>query len=124
MGGSLASAKVRREGELVIMASGTFSPDETVRMIENIHLKQQVSVDDDVQPTEHQKVVQTFSLLTGIAVLAGVLMLAAVVLGVFLGFGRAAVRVLQGKPAAYEPEFLSLHLESQNKAPEFGPPRR
>jgi len=118
-GAEFANAKVRREGELVMLASGTFSPDEAEHMLENIHLKQQVSIDNDIEPTQHQVIQQTYSLLTNIAVLAGVLMLATVLLGLFLGGGRAAYRVMRGKPAASEPEFLSLHLEPQNERPRF-----
>jgi hypothetical protein len=32
------------------------------------------------------------------------------VLGLFLGYGRALLRVMQGKPAASEPEFLRIDL--------------
>jgi hypothetical protein len=39
---------------------------------------------------------------------------------VFLGGGRAAIRVMRGKPAAVEVEFLSLHLSPQNKPAQFG----
>jgi hypothetical protein len=113
-------AKVRREGELVLLASGSFSGDEAEHMIENIHLKQQVSIDNDIEPSEHTKIVQTYSLLTNIAILTGVLMLAAILLGLFLGGGRAAYRVMRGKPAASEPEFLSLHLNPQSKPVRFG----
>ena len=35
---------------------------------------------------------------------------AMVVLALFLGGGRALIRVLQGKPAASEPEFLHIDL--------------
>jgi hypothetical protein len=45
----------------------------------------------------------------------------AIMLGLILGFGRASLRVLRGKPAAAEPEFLSLHLAPQNAAPRVGP---
>jgi hypothetical protein len=55
-----------------------------------------------------------------IAILSGVLMGAAVLLGLFLGVGRAWFRVLRGKPAAVEVEFLSLHLAPQNKPVRFG----
>jgi hypothetical protein len=123
MGSGFANAKVRREGDLVMLASGSFSPDEAQRMIENIHLRQELSFDKDVQPVFHTEVQKTFSLLESIAILSGVMMLAAVVLGLFLGGGRAAIRVMRGKPAAVEPEFLSLHLAPQNKAPKFGPPQ-
>jgi len=118
-GATYANARVRREGELVMLASGTFAPDEAQHMIENTHLKQQLSVDDDMAPSTHFQILQTYSLLANIAILAGVLMLAAVLLGLFLGGGRAAYRVMRGKPAASEPEFLSLHLDPQNKAVRF-----
>jgi hypothetical protein len=48
-------------------------------------------------------------------------MVVAVVLAIFLGGGRALVRVLRGKPAAAEPEFLSLHLAQQNEPARFRP---
>jgi hypothetical protein len=122
LGPRLANARLRREGPMVLLASGTFAPDQAQQMVENIHLRQQLSFDRDIQPTTHQQIIQTYSLLTNIAILAGVLMLAAVLLGLFLGGGRAAVRLLRGKSAATEPEFLSLHLAPQNEAPRFGPP--
>lgn len=112
---------VRRELELVMLAEGTFSPDETQKMLENIHLKQQLSIDRDMPPVFQVEVKKTYSLLQNIAVLAGVLMLSAVLLGVFLGYGRAAIRVLRGKPAAAEVEFLALHLDPQNAAPRIEP---
>jgi hypothetical protein len=111
--------KVRREAELVMLAEGTFSADEAQKMLENIHLKQQLSIDRDMPPVFQVEVRKTASLLTNILVLSGILMLAALLLGVFLGGGRAAIRVLRGKPAAAELEFLSLHLDPQNAAPKF-----
>jgi len=43
-------------------------------------------------------------------------------LGVFLGGGRALIRKMQGKDAATDAEFLSLHLDNQNPRPKFDPP--
>jgi len=120
MGPQSGVSKVRREGELVMLVTGSFPADEAQRMIENIHLKQMVSIDNDVAPTVHTQIIQTYSLLTNIAILSGVLMFAAVLLGLFLGGGRAMFRVMRGKPAASEPEFLSLHLNPKNKAARFG----
>ena len=116
---SAGTVRSRREGEVVLLAQGTFSADEAQRMIENIHLKQEVSIDRDMPPVFHVEVQKTYSLLTNLAVLTGVLMLAAVLLGVFLGGGRAAFRVMRGKSAATEPEFLSLHLDPQNPKPKL-----
>jgi hypothetical protein len=51
-------------------------------------------------------------LLIGIAMLTGILILAAVLVAIFLGGGRALVRKLQGKPvsAVNDEEFISLNL--------------
>src|SRR5581483_11347178 len=92
---------------------------EAAAMLENVHMKQLVAVDTNMGPTFHVEVQKTFSLLTSIAILSGVLMGSAVLLGLFLGGGRALIRVMQGKPAASEPEFLSLHLSAQNPVPQW-----
>ncbi|MES2393776.1 MAG: DUF6599 family protein [Acidobacteriota bacterium] len=119
MGPQFAGAKVRREGELVVVASGSLSAEDAQRMVNTVHLRQQVSIDKEMGPEFHGQVRTTVSLLVNVLILSGVLMLAAIVLAVFLGGGRALVRVLQGKPAAAEVEFLSLHLSPQNKPAEF-----
>lgn len=123
-GSSAGGVKVRREGELVLLAEGTFSADQAQRMIENIHLKQELSFDRDMPPVFQVEVRKTYSLLTNLAVLTGVLMAAAVLLGLFLGGGRAALRVMRGQSAATESEFLSLHLESGNSAVRLDPKER
>lgn len=122
MGPSFASARVRREGLLVILADGGFTGDQAQKMIDNVHLRQEVSFDKDMGLGLPSQVAQTYSLLANIMILSGVMMAAAVLLGLFLGGGRALFRVMRGKPAAAEVEFLSLHLAPQNKAPEFRTP--
>jgi hypothetical protein len=122
LGPSFANARVRREQELVMVASGALPAKDAQALLENVHMKQLVSIDRDMPPAFHAEVQKTFSLLTNIAILSGVLMGAAVLLGLFLGGARALVRVLQGKPAASEPEFLSLHLSNQNSVPHWETP--
>ena len=73
-------------------------------------------MDEKKPPEFHAEMRKTASLLQNIAVLSGVLILSAVLLGIFLGFGRAWIRVLMGKPAASEPEFLTISLRDQPKA--------
>jgi hypothetical protein len=119
LGAGFADARVRREGPLLTLASGSFSGDEAQRMIENVHMQEIVATDGDMHPLFRTEAVKTYSLLANIAILSGLMMVAAVLLGLFLGVGRAWFRVLRGKPAAVEVEFLSLHLAPQNKAPEF-----
>lgn len=122
LGPSFANAQVHRDQELVMVASGTLTATDAQAMLSDVHMKQTVAVDRYMPPVFHNEVQKTFSLLENIAILSGVLMGAAVLLGLFLGGGRAAIRVLQGKPAAAEPEFLSLHLAPQNAAPRYDTP--
>lgn len=122
LGPSFANARVRRDQELVMVASGALPGNEASAMLENVHMKQIVAVDQYMPPVFHTEVQKAFSLLTSIAILSGVLMAAAVLLGLFLGGGRALVRVMQGKPAASEPEFLSLHLSAQNQVAHWDTP--
>jgi len=58
------------------------------------------------------EVSKTAKLLLGIAMLVIIVGSAAVLLGLFLGGGRAIWRVAHGKPASsvYEAEFTSLNL--------------
>jgi len=122
LGPSFANARVRRDQELVMVASGALPGSDASAMLANVHMKQLVSIDQDMAPGFHVEVQKTFSLLTSIAILSGVLMGAAVLLGLFLGGGRALIRVMMGKPAATEPEFLSLHLAPQNPVPHWDTP--
>ncbi len=107
----LGTIKLRREGPMLVLANGGFSAEEAQRMVENTHLRVGVTWDKKIEPDFHEEVHKTASLLVSIMVLSGLLMVAALVIGLFLGGGRAAIRVLRGKPAAVEPEFLGLGLE-------------
>ena len=119
LGPSLAKARTRREGSLLIVADGSFSPDATQALVENTHLRQIASTDKAMPTPDVIETRKSFGMLADIIVFSGVLCAGALILGLFLGGGRALVRILQGKPAATEAEFLSLHLEPQNAAPQF-----
>ena len=66
-----------------------------------------------VPPEFHSEIRKTVSLLTSILIFCGLGALAAVVIALFLGGARAAIRVMQGKPAATEPEFLRIDLSGR-----------
>ena len=109
-GAKSGTVAMRREGPLVMVATGGFSPEAAQALIRGIHLRTELTWNKPMPLEFHAEVQKTASLLVNIVVLSGVLGLAAVLLGLFLGFGRAWVRVLMGKPAATEPEFLRLDL--------------
>jgi hypothetical protein len=58
----------------------------------------------------HAEIQKTYSLLESIVLFCAVSAVAMVVLALFFGGGRALIRVMQGKPAATEPEFLHIDL--------------
>jgi hypothetical protein len=104
------TVKLRREGPLVLLTTGSWTPAAAQAMVDGIHLRSIVSFDKPMPLNFHTEVQKTYSLLSSIMIFCGVGALAAIFLGLFLGGGRALVRVIQGKPAASEPEFLRIDL--------------
>jgi hypothetical protein len=114
LGPKFATAQSRREMELVMVASGTFPPDQAQKMLENIHMKQLASVDKAIEiNAPNVEIKKTASLLVNIAVLSGVLMLAAVLLGFFLGGGRDARQGCRYRGRVPEPASRSTECSCQ-----------
>ena len=112
-----SSSELRREGPLVALATGPWPGGQAQRIVNDVHLRTQISFDAPLPtefPTEIRK---TYTLLQSIAIFCALGALAAVVLGLFFGGGRALIRVLQGKPAATEPEFLRIDLRGIGPRP-------
>jgi hypothetical protein len=112
-GASAGTVKLRREGPLVLMTTGAWKPEDAQQTIENIHLRNAVTWNKPMPPEFHSEVRKTVSLLTSILLFCGLGAVAAVVLALFFGGARAAIRVMQGKPAATEPEFLRIDLSGR-----------
>jgi hypothetical protein len=113
---AFGTVKLRREGPMLVLATGGFSSAREQELVESIHLPVQLTWDKKMPLEFHAEVQKTYSLLQSIAAFCGLGALAAVILGLFFGGGRAAIRMLQGKPAATEPEFLRIDLRG-NSAP-------
>jgi hypothetical protein len=104
-----ASLEVRRSGVLVALVSGDAIPNESHRLLESVHYEADLT--SIPQPTESE-VSKTSRLLIGIAALVTVGSIGAILLGFFLGGGRALYRVARGRPASsvYDEEFIHLDL--------------
>jgi len=113
-GADAGTVKLRREGPLLSLTTGAWTAQSAQKMVESVHLHDILTWNKTPPLDFNVEVHKTVSLLTSIAILSGLLALAAIVLGLFFGFGRAAIRVLQGKPAATEPEFLRIDLSGQS----------
>ena len=112
-GSAAGTVKLRREGPLVLLTTGSWNAADAQGLVEGIHLRSEVTWNKPVPPEFHAEIKKTVSLLTSILVFCGLGALAAAILALFLGGGRAAIRVLQGKPAATEPEFLRIDLSGR-----------
>lgn len=105
-----ASLAVRRSGPLVAFISGNAAPADAHRLLDSVHFGGDVATIP--LPTESE-ISKTSRLLIGIAELVIIGSSAAILLGLFLGGGRALYRIARGKPASsvYETEFIRLNLE-------------
>jgi hypothetical protein len=103
------SLEVRHSGPLVVVVSGDAVPDDSHRLLETVHFD--ASLTAVPQPVESDVQV-TSKLLMGIAVLSIIGAAAAIVLGGFLGGGRALYRMARGRPisSVYDEEFIHLDL--------------
>jgi hypothetical protein len=111
-GSDAASLEVRDSGPLVAIVSGDAVPDESHRLLESVHYEDEVTAIP--QPVESE-IEKTGKLLLGITVLCVVGAAAAILLGGFLGGGRALYRIARGKPAssAFDEEFIYLDLREK-----------
>ncbi len=107
-----ASLEVRRSGVLVALVSGDAIPDESHRLIELVHFEVNLTAMGQPQSSDIQK---TAKLLMGIVELVIVGSLAAILLGFFLGGGRALYRRARGLPVSsvFDEEFLHLDLREE-----------
>jgi hypothetical protein len=115
-----ASLEVRRSGPIVAIVSGDAIPDESHRLIASVHYE--ADLVGIPQPTESE-VQRTSQFLLGVATLVLIGSFAAILLGLFLGGGRALYRMARGRPVSsmYDAEFISLDLRGLAPGPQAGP---
>ena len=104
-----ASLEVRRTGPIVALVSGDAIPDDSHKLVQTVHYSSDLT---KMPMPGISEVAKTSSLLFNIAMFVMVVGGAAILLGLFLGGGRAIYRMARGKPASsmYEAEFTSLDL--------------
>jgi hypothetical protein len=108
----VAALDVRDSGPLVVVVSGDVIPDDSHRLLEAVHYEADMTAIP--QPLESE-IEKTSKLLTGIAILCLIGAAAALLLGGFLGGGRALYRMATGKPASSVFDMEFIHLDLQEK---------
>lgn len=103
------SLEVRHSGPLVVLVSGDAVADDSHRLLESVHYEASLIAIPGAAESDVEK---TSKLLIGIAVLSIIGAAAAIVLGGFLGGGRALYRLSRGRPisSVYDEEFIHLDL--------------
>jgi len=106
----LKSLEVRHSGPLVVVVSGDAIPDDSHRLLESVHFEANLTAIP--QPVESE-IEKTSKLLLGITLLTVIGGGAAILLGGFLGGGRALYRLARGKPisSVFDEEFIHLDLQ-------------
>jgi len=104
------SLEVSRSGPIVALVSGDAIPDESHKLLAQVHYSAELT---RMPQGKDNEIVKTSRFLMGVAMLVIIGCSAAVLLGFFLGGGRALYRVARGRPVSsvYEVEFIRLHLE-------------
>jgi len=108
-----ASLEVRRSGPLVALVSGDAIPEESHKLLAKVHFDADITTIPT--PPGDSDVAKTAKLLMGIVALVIIGASAAILLGFFLGGGRALYRVARGRPVSsvYEQEFIHLDLREE-----------
>ena len=87
------------------LSAATLFPDESHRLIETVHFQADLVAIPQPTSSEINKTAQLLMGIAGIVIVGGS---AAILLGFFLGGGRALYRIARGKPASsmYDEDFI------------------
>ncbi len=107
---SSSAFAANRSGTLVAVASGSFSPQDARQLATSVHYQGEVTWNQT--KGYMSDAYRAARLYLAIFALVGILGAAAILLGLFLGGGRALWRISHGKPAStmHDAEFIRLNL--------------
>jgi hypothetical protein len=107
-----SAIQVRRSGPLVAVSSGSYSSGAANELLQRVHYEEIVTLGHQRPHVDDPKLVA--QIILGVAALVGIFALIAIVLGIFLGAGRAALQRSRNKSGLSEDgssEFIRLNLK-------------
>jgi hypothetical protein len=107
-----SSLAVRSTGPLVAVVSGAAPSDESQKLLDSVYYSANLTT---IPGAKESEVAKTGQLLLGIAELSLIGAIGAVLLGFFLGGGRALYRLARGRPVSsvFDEEFIRLDLRDE-----------
>ena len=100
-----------RSGPIDAIASDGFTQAQATRLVSAVHYEATVSWNKPELYVEQQKVPQAASAIVKILFFVGFMALAALILGIFFGGGRALVRKARGKPLSSLEDMEIIRLD-------------
>jgi hypothetical protein len=107
-----SAIQLRRSGPLLAISSGSYSSGAANELLQRVHYEEIVTLGHEKPHTDDPRLVA--QIILDVAALVGIFALIAVVLGIFLGAGRAALqrsRNKSGLPEDGSSEFIRLNLK-------------
>jgi hypothetical protein len=107
-----SAIQLRRSGPLLAVSSGSYSSGAANELLQRVHYEEIVTMGHEKQHVDDPRLVA--QIILDVAALVGIFALIAIVLGVFLGAGRAALqrsRNKSGLPEDGSSEFIRLNLK-------------
>ena len=107
-----SAIQLRRSGPLVAVSSGSYSSGVANELLQRVHYEEIVTLGHQKPHVDDPRLVA--QIILDVAALVGIFALIAIILGVFLGAGRAALqrsRNKSGLPEDGSSEFIRLNLK-------------
>jgi hypothetical protein len=107
-----SAIQVRRSGPLLAVSSGSYSSDAANELLQRVHYEVIVTMGHEKQHVDDPRLVA--QIILDVAVLVGIFALIAIILGIFLGAGRAAWQRSKNKSGLAgdeSSEFIRLNLK-------------
>ncbi len=107
-----SAIQLRRSGPLLAISSGSYSSGAANELLQRVHYEEIVTLGHQRPQLDDPKLVA--QIILDVAALVGIFALIAIVLGIFLGAGRAALqrsRNKSGLPEDGSSEFIRLNLK-------------